>query len=46
MGFLNKLVFLGSLAGGDSGGETPRKGYGCLFAIIVAVIVFLFLLFQ
>lgn len=40
MGLLNELVFQGSLAGGDSIGETTRKGYGCLFAIIVVVIVF------
>ena len=34
------IVVLGALAGGDSFGETVRKGCGCLVVIVIVFIAF------
>ncbi len=39
LGLLAVLIILGALAGGNSLGETIRKGLGCLLVIIIVVFV-------
>ena len=43
VGLLVLIVILGALAGGNSFGETIRKGAGCLLVLVLALFVIGFL---
>ena len=42
VGLLVVILILGALVGGDSLGETIRKGIGCLVVIFLFVLAFVF----